>query len=197
VNKYLKISSSQMDIFTPFRDSPLLFGLGVFGLYILLGAIYRLYFSPIAQFPGPKLAAVTFWYEFYYDIILRGQYVFKVRELHTKYGPIVRINPYELHVSDPDFYEILYAGPGKRRERWKWHAAGLGIPGSMLGTLDYDLHRKRRMAVSGFFSTQSARRLQPVIQERVDTLVSRLISFKGSDKVVPMNLAYAAWSNGK
>jgi|SRR5277367_1823111 len=108
-----------MDIITAIRHSPLLFGLLAVGLYFLSGTIYRLYFSPIAQFPGPKLAAVTFWYEFYYDIILRGQYVFKVRELHAKYGPIVRINPYELHVSDPDFCEILYAGGGKRRDKMK------------------------------------------------------------------------------
>lgn len=116
-----------MDIITAIRDSPLLFGLLAVGLCFLSGAIYRLYFSPIAQFPGPKLAAVTLWYEFYYDIILSGQYIFKVRELHAKYGPVVRINLYELHVSDPDFYGILYADGGKRRDRMKWHAAGLGI----------------------------------------------------------------------
>jgi cytochrome P450 len=79
----------------------------------------------------------------------------------------------------------------------KWHAAGVGIDGSTLDTVDHDLHRRRRMALSGFFSTQSARRLQPTIQERVDALIARLSSFKGSDKVVPMNLAYSAWSNGR
>jgi hypothetical protein len=186
----------QMDITTTIKDSPVLFGFGTVGLYLVLGAIYRLYFSPIAKFPGPKLAAATFWYEFYYDIILRGQYTFKVRELHAKYGPIVRINPCELHVSDPDFYEILYAGGNKRRDRFKWYARGLGLPNSTLGTIEHDLHRKRRMALSGYFSTQSARRLQPVIQERVDTLIARLHSFKGLDEIVPMNLAYCAWSNG-
>lgn len=34
-------------------------------LYTVYGAIYRLYLSPVAKFPGPKLAALTFWYEFY------------------------------------------------------------------------------------------------------------------------------------
>lgn len=55
-------------------------------LYTAYGAIYRLYFSPVAKFPGPKLAGLTFWYEFYYDVIKRGRYTFKIRELHKQYG---------------------------------------------------------------------------------------------------------------
>lgn len=31
-------------------------------VYIVAQAIHRLYFSPIAKFPGPKLAAVSLWY---------------------------------------------------------------------------------------------------------------------------------------
>lgn len=30
---------------------------------VINGAIYRLYFSPISHIPGPKLAALTFWYD--------------------------------------------------------------------------------------------------------------------------------------
>lgn len=30
---------------------------------VIAGAIYRLYFSPISHIPGPKLAALTFWYD--------------------------------------------------------------------------------------------------------------------------------------
>ena len=55
-------------------------------LYILYGVIHRLYFNPLAKFPGPPLAAVTFWYEFYYDVIKRGRYTWKIAELHEKHG---------------------------------------------------------------------------------------------------------------
>lgn len=57
------------------------------GLIYLAGlAIYRLYFSPIAKFPGPKLAALSKWYEFYYEVVLKGQFTFHIQELHKKYG---------------------------------------------------------------------------------------------------------------
>ena len=52
----------------------------------LYGAIWRLILSPIAQIPGPKFAALTFWNEFYYDVILGGQYTWKLEEYHRQYG---------------------------------------------------------------------------------------------------------------
>ena len=55
-------------------------------LYLLYGVIWRLCFSPIAKFPGPRFAALTFWNEFYYDIVLGGKYTEKIAEYHKAYG---------------------------------------------------------------------------------------------------------------
>ena len=55
-------------------------------VYVVGGVFYRLYLSPLAKFPGPKLAGATLWYEFYYDNFLKGQYTFKIMDLHKKYG---------------------------------------------------------------------------------------------------------------
>ena len=55
-------------------------------LMSLSGAIRRLWFHPLAHIPGPKLAALTWWYEFYFDGIQQGRYVFKIQELHKQYG---------------------------------------------------------------------------------------------------------------
>jgi hypothetical protein len=30
-------------------------------VYLIARTVYRLYFSPVAKFPGPKLAAISFW----------------------------------------------------------------------------------------------------------------------------------------
>ena len=54
--------------------------------WVLCIALYRLFLSPIANIPGPTLAALTSWYECYYDVIKPGQYVWKIKELHAQYG---------------------------------------------------------------------------------------------------------------
>lgn len=67
--------------------SALLFtALGLALLYVACLVVYRIYFHPLAKFPGPKLAAATLWYEFYHDVVKRGQFTFKIKELHQKYG---------------------------------------------------------------------------------------------------------------
>jgi hypothetical protein len=61
-------------------------GVAILLLYVIGVIIQRLYFSPVAKFPGPKLAAATFWYEFYFDVIQRGQYGWQIQKMHQKYG---------------------------------------------------------------------------------------------------------------
>lgn len=136
-------------------------------------------------------------YEFYYDVILRGKYLFKMEELHTQYGPIIRINPHELHVRDPGFFETLYAGSAHKRDRDPWHTAGLGLGGSLLDTVPHDLHRRRRAALSPFFSKAYTKRMLPVVEERVDALMRELVALKNAEAPVNFLHALSAFSNGE
>ena len=60
--------------------------LSCFTAYIVLKIIYRLWFHPLAKFPGPKLAAATSCYEFYHSIIQDGTFPWRIKDMHEKYG---------------------------------------------------------------------------------------------------------------
>lgn len=164
--------------------------LGVAGavVYVLWLAIYRLWLSPIAHFPGPKLAALTMWYEFYYDSFLEGQYTFRIAEMHRKYGPIVRISPYELHIDDPEYYEVLYSRDAPRNK--SLHLTGMfGAPASSFGSVDYQRHRIRRQPMNPFFSQQRIRRLEPMLRGMVDKLCDGMRAWK--DRHSPLHVYHA------
>lgn len=61
---------------------------GIFIAYCIWVIIYRLYFHPLAKFPGPKLAAATGLYEIAWDYFGHGAYLFHCEQLHKKYGKL-------------------------------------------------------------------------------------------------------------
>jgi hypothetical protein len=160
--------------------------------YYLSLAIYRVYFDELSKFPGPKLAAATQLYEFYYDMIVGGKYTWRILEMHQRYGPIVRISPCELHINDPDFYDALYTGSSNPREKWWFTARLFGVPTAFISTVEHDLHRARRAPVNHFFSKRSVLKLEPLVIGMVEKLCKRLQGFKGTDKPVSMRNASAA-----
>lgn len=152
---------------------------------------YRLFLHPLAKFPGPKLAAVTRWYEGYFDVVLNGQYTFKIAELHRRYGPIVRISPYELHIDDPAYYEKLYRQDGKWN-KYDWSYDAFGSPNTAVCTVDHDTHRRRRAPLGPFFSKASVAARQGMIQGFADKLCGRLLQVEGA--TVNMTAAIGAYT---
>lgn len=60
--------------------------LGLLVSYLTIRSIYRLYFDPLSHIPGPKLSILTDLYEFYFDVVLGGKYLFQMEKWHQKYG---------------------------------------------------------------------------------------------------------------
>ncbi|KAL5343465.1 cytochrome P450 [Aspergillus crustosus] len=168
--------------------------LGLTVVYCMGTCIKRLVFSPIAHFPGPRIAAVTLWYEFYYDVVRRGQYFREIEKMHQIYGPVVRINPFELHVQDPDFYPVLYTGPTRRRHKWPWAARMFGNNTSAFSTVPHDHHRVRRAALNPLFSRTAIQRMTPRIQDRLRQLCTRLDAIVISGQNVDLGLAFTVFA---
>ena len=77
--------------------------------------LYRLWFSPLAFLPGPKICALTrlvlMYHEFTYN---RRKYL---HTLHLKYGPIVRIAPDEVSFATWEAVKEIYVTGGSGYEK--------------------------------------------------------------------------------
>ncbi|EEH43171.2 uncharacterized protein PADG_07991 [Paracoccidioides brasiliensis Pb18] len=165
---------------------------GAWLIYLAYLAIYRLYVSPLAGFPGPKLAALTRWYEAYYEIVLLGQFSRKIDELHDTYGPIIRVAPDEIHIRDSSFFEKAY-GQNTRLDKPGWENK-FGMKDVTFTTLEHTLHRERRGALSQMFSRRMALNFEPVIRQCVERLCERISEFVESSQPLVISDVYPCLS---
>jgi hypothetical protein len=155
-------------------------------------AVYRLWLSPLAKFPGPRLAALSGGYEGYYDCIKDGGGMFyrEIGRMHDKYGPIVRISPWELHIRDPDWNEIYKVT--RCVDKPKWYYCLFGTFANTFTSDRSELHRNRRRALDPYFSAGAVARHVPVVEQLVEKLRQRLLEFKGKHEVVNLEDPFRA-----
>jgi hypothetical protein len=115
-------------------------------------------------------------------------------KIQKKKGPIVRINPHELHVDDPDFYPILYTGAVHKRDKWTWSAKMFGNSTSTFSTVSHDVHRVRRTPLNRLFSKATVKKLEPMIKTHLGQLFVRLEEFCNSKDVLDIGLAFAVFA---
>lgn len=93
----------------PQERGPLVQSVLLGALIISIGTIfYRLWFHPLAGVPGPRLAAITNWWAYYYE--LRGVLPEKVKALQKKHGwpAVIRVGPNRVVIHDPRQYDVIY-----------------------------------------------------------------------------------------
>ncbi|CZT00490.1 hypothetical protein WAI453_009304 [Rhynchosporium graminicola] len=175
----------------------LLFSLATCGATYGMGlVIYRLFFHPLRNFPGPKSAAATRWYEFYFDLIkgIGGQFAWEIDRMHEVYGPIVRINPDELHVRDPEWVDVLYAGNPTHRDKYPPFAAMTGNPEAAFGTVEHSIHRKRKLATSPFFSKRSVADAEPLLRREAEKLCQTFKESYLNKEVIKLHTRYLGYT---
>ncbi|KAE9367300.1 cytochrome P450, partial [Stipitochalara longipes BDJ] len=123
-------------------------------LYSLASGIYRIFLHPLHSFPGPTLASITTWQKFYYNWYLGGLHSKKIKEWHSRYGPIIRIAPNELHFSSPSAYKAIYTHPDLQKEPEFYRFM---TEDSLVGQVNVEYHRKNRRLFAGYFSANAIR----------------------------------------
>lgn len=163
-------------------------------LYIGTVLFYRLVLSPLAKFPGPPLAAATRLYEIYFQIIKGGTFTWHINDLHEKYGPIVRITPWELHIKDPDYYNTLYAGPGKHRNKDPLFS-NIGYPKSIFSLNSHEAHRPWRKVLGHFLKKGAVNDLEPVIQANTQALCKHFSAAVKSKSTLELYTAFHCFTS--
>lgn len=103
-------------------------------------------------------------------------------------GPVIRITPNEIHLSDPENYDKIYHQGSKYAKSPNFYNA-LCVPNSAFGLCSNELHRIRRGALNPMFSHKRVQELESVIRDKALT-VCKLMQ-EGMAKRVPVDLHHA------
>lgn len=135
----------------------------------LITALYNLTFHPLANFPGPRLAASTSWYKTFYEVLLARTWTSHLATLHTNHGPILRVGPNDLHFASPVAYHAIY----HPTSRWAKEATlyrSFGEDHSSFGFLNYSEAKARRDVLAPLFSRRATGELQGLVRGHVERL---------------------------
>ncbi|KAL4798420.1 cytochrome P450 [Aspergillus venezuelensis] len=133
-------------------------------LWIASVCIYRLYFHPLAKYPGPLLARLTTLYGAYHG--WRGDFSTKLYELHEKYGDYVRWTPNYIVVNTAQGFQDVY-GVGSKCLKAKNYIVLAQKTPSILTVREPKQHRPRKHRIAQALSDENIRRLEPGMQGHI------------------------------
>ncbi|KAJ5111054.1 hypothetical protein N7532_001589 [Penicillium argentinense] len=167
-------------------------GVGLISSYYLGCIIYNVYFHPLSKYPGPRLMAATRIP--YMQVVIGGRYAQRLKELHAKYGDVVRIAPDELSFIDGNAWKAIYGtrpGHSQKQKDYRFYTPTVTNTSSIIQSNDIDHTRFRRL-LSHAFSDSSLRGQEPIIKCYVDLLIQRLHE-NADNGTKPLNMV--AWYN--
>ncbi|OCK73526.1 benzoate 4-monooxygenase cytochrome P450 [Lepidopterella palustris CBS 459.81] len=168
------------------RVVPLLFGGLVFSfLYYVGTAIYSAYFHPLARFPGPKFRAMS---KIPFAIsVVRGRFAFDLRDLHDKYGEVVRIGPDQLSFTNGEAWKDIYGYRSDRphftKDKSNYFTPINGVE-SIHSTPDDVVHSRHRRLLAHAFSEKALREQETLLSSYVDLLIDQLRKQQGKVDMV-------------
>ncbi|KAL1890958.1 hypothetical protein Sste5346_007955 [Sporothrix stenoceras] len=147
--------------------------------YLFIVSVYRLWFHPLARFPGPIANRIS-WIP---GVIwtLKGRMPMETRRLHDRYGPVVRLSPNELAFNSVQAWTDVYGHKIGRLDLEKdpIHVGAVDpVPGvSTISMADRENHARQRKALSYGFSKKALWEQESLIQHFIDLLMVRLHGF--------------------
>ncbi|CZR63463.1 related to isotrichodermin C-15 hydroxylase (cytochrome P-450 monooxygenase CYP65A1) [Phialocephala subalpina] len=145
-------------------------------LYSLAVAIYNITLHPLAKYPGPKLYA-AFTFPHYWQIY-NGDQASYVKELHERYGDVVRWAPGLLSFNNPQAFRDIYGtqkGKKMLEKDPEFYKDSFDPEGAdSLLEADDATHQRQRRVISHAFSEQALRDQEGIIMGFCNMLISKL-----------------------
>lgn len=107
-------------------------------------------------------------------------------------GPIIRINPREVHVRDSEYYSTIYTAGARKVNKDSATVGAFAVPTSVAATVDHHHHRARRGYLNPYFSKRSINSMEPMMHERIGKLCDRLDTSRQQKEVVTLDSAFSA-----
>ena len=100
---------------------------------------------------------------------------------------MVRVNPREVHIEDPDYFEKLLS---LRLDKDPWFTRGFGLFLAAHGTVNSAHHRIRRGALNKFFSKASIASRTDIIQDKISVLCDKLEQAHHTGEIVQLDAGF-------
>lgn len=108
-------------------------------------------------------------------------------------GPVVRVGPNEVHLTDPSNYDKLYSMTTKFTKDPAFYSV-FGNPESHFSMISNEMHRKQRAALNPFFSKKSVLLQEDIVQEKAQQLCDRVEQDTFSDNKCYLSQIFRALS---
>ncbi|KAH8595275.1 cytochrome P450 [Bisporella sp. PMI_857] len=159
--------------------------------WLLSVVIYRLFFHPLANYPGPFWAKITDWYSVYH--CLTGNRHLEFYRIHQKYGKFVRYGPNRLSVNSATGLKAIY-GPKTNSQKSGFYEVLIRFFPAFSSQSIIDekkfLHAEKRKTLShALHQSSTAKGIDDAILNNLDILCSNLITGKNDDWSGPVNIS--------
>jgi hypothetical protein len=103
----------------------------------------------------------------------------------------VRINPHEIHINNPEFYDKLYNSDPKLNKD-PLMVRELGMTKNIENTVPWSVHRSRRAAFGVFFSRKQIIQLEGLIHKYANKMSDFIRKEKGMSKPAQMKFVISS-----
>ena len=171
--------SISLDVLSLRAVAPLL--LGAYVLYTACWIIYIRHFHPYRDVPGPYLASISTWWRWY---AVRYSVESKLHHaLHEKYGPLVRIAPYEVSVADAHAIDIIARPDFLKTEFYSTFNPNMGGRPEPFAEQNERIHTQHRKIISPLFRNEVILEYESYVDGILDIFNERMQTFAESKKI--------------